>query len=224
MSIAEQLSKVKSTLKPGVELVAVSKTKPIEAIQEAYDSGQRIFGENKAQELQQKAESLAEDIQWHMIGHLQRNKVKYIAPHVALIHSVDSLRLLKEIDKRAIQQNRCIDVLLQVYIAKEESKFGLNDQELAELLNHPEYKGLQHIRVCGLMGMASNVQDQAIVQAEFSYLSKLFNRIKTDFFPNQPSFDTLSMGMSGDYEIAMEEGANLVRIGSSIFGARNYSN
>ncbi len=218
MSIAENLDKILHSLK----LVAVSKTKPIPELQEAYNAGQRIFGENKAQELQQKAQALPNDIQWHMIGHLQRNKVKYLAPHVSLIHSVDSLRLLAEINKRAEQNDRIIPVLLQVYIAKEESKFGLDEDEIAELLQSESFKNMQHITVHGLMGMATNTENKETIRREFQSLSHLFKQLKAEYFAEQESFQEISMGMSGDYEIAMEEGATLVRVGSAIFGARNY--
>lgn len=223
MEIAENLKKIKAELGPNCQLVAVSKTKPESDIQEAYDAGQRIFGENKAQELQGKAENLSQDIQWHMIGHLQRNKVKYIAPHVALIHSVDSLRLLKEIDKRAKQNERIIPVLLQVYIAKEESKYGLDESEVLEILDSEAFAELKNIEIHGLMGMATNTDKEEVIRREFKSLADFFNQLKQSHFANQDSFKELSMGMSGDYKIALEEGSTQVRIGSAIFGARNYS-
>ncbi|MBL1143968.1 MAG: YggS family pyridoxal phosphate-dependent enzyme [Bacteroidetes bacterium] len=222
MSIANNLASIKATIPQGVCLVAVSKTKPQAAIIEAYEAGQRVFGENKAQELQEKAEALPKDIEWHMIGHLQRNKVKYIAPHVSLIHSVDSLRLLEEIDKRARQNKRTIPVLLQCYIAKEESKYGLDEIELDELLNSTSYRNLKNIEVHGLMGMATNTDNQLTVRKEFEHLKTIFENTKRNHFAQIESFNTISMGMSGDYQLAIETGSTMVRIGSSIFGARNY--
>lgn len=224
MSIADNLLNILNKVPQEVCLVAVSKTKPESDIQEAYEAGQRVFGENKAQELQRKAENLAQDIKWHMIGHLQRNKVKYIAPHVSLIHSVDSMRLLQEINKRAQQNERVIPVLLQCYIAKEESKFGLDKSELIELLDSPEFKALENIEVHGLMGMATNTDNEEVVSREFESLKSLFDELKNSHFTQQDSFKTISMGMSGDYELAIQAGSNMVRIGSSIFGARNYAN
>jgi pyridoxal phosphate enzyme (YggS family) len=224
MSIANNLKLVISKIPEHICLVAVSKTKPESDIQEAYLAGQRIFGENKAQELQRKAESLPKDIEWHMIGHLQRNKVKYLAPHVSLIHSVDSLRLLEEINKRAAQNERCISILLQCYIAKEESKFGLDESELIDLLSSVEFQNLKNIEVHGLMGMATNTANKETVKSEFESLTALFEKIKSSHFAEQESFKTISMGMSGDFEIAIEAGSNMVRVGSSIFGARNYAN
>jgi len=216
MSISENLNLIKSELGEDVSLVAVSKTKPNELILEAYKAGQRIFGENKAQEMQSKAEALPKDIEWHFIGHLQRNKVKYIVPHVSLIHSVDSMRLLQEINKRAASNGRVINVLLQVYIAKEESKFGLDEEELNDLLNSDELKASQNIKVLGLMAMATNTDDKETVRREFNYLKNLYEQLK-----DQHQLQILSMGMSNDYEIAVECGSNMVRIGSRIFGARN---
>lgn len=223
MSIAEKLSFYKEEVGPEVTLVAVSKTKPNEDILEAYAAGQRIFGENKAQEMTSKYEALPKDIEWHMIGHLQRNKVKYIAPYVSLIHSVDSLRLLKEINKEAQKYNRTIPCLLQVYIAKEESKFGLDETEVVELLdNHlPE---LPNIKIVGLMGMATNTDNEATIKNEFISLNVFFNRLKQTHFSNDQGFQVLSMGMSGDYSLAISCGSNMVRIGSAIFGSRNYIN
>ena len=224
MSIAENLKKVKSKLDEGVELVAVSKTKPASAIEEAYAEGQRIFGENRPKEMQEKAEVLPKDIEWHMIGHLQSKKTKYIAPFVSLIHSVDKLSLLQEINKRAIQNDRVIDVLLQVYIAKEESKFGMDEDEVLELLNSAEFKKLTNVRVVGLMGMATNTDDENIVKSEFKGLKTFFDSVKNSAVSTPidlTNFTIVSMGMSGDYKIAMEEGSNMVRIGSSIFGSRS---
>ncbi len=203
-----------------VTLVAVSKTKPVEAIQALYDAGQRDFGENKVQEMLGKQAQLPADIQWHLIGHLQRNKVKYIAPFVHLIHSVDSLALLKEIDKQAAKASRVVDCLLQIYIATEETKFGLDKQELKAILEGETYKQMRHIRIRGLMGMASNTDHESQVRQEFGGLKQLFDETKTQYFFNEPSFDILSMGMSADYDIAIEEGATMVRIGSLLFGGR----
>lgn len=203
--------------KTGTTLVAVSKTKPIEAIQELYDLGQRDFGENYVQELTEKQPALPTDIRWHFIGHLQSNKVKYIAPFVYLIHGVDSLKLLKEINKQAAKLNRTIRVLLQIHIAKEETKFGMNEEELAAALNE---KDLSHVKICGLMGMASFTDDPEKVKEEFTGLSKLASTYQAQFqeFPF-----ILSMGMSGDYKIAIACGSTMIRIGSMLFGARNYS-
>ena len=221
MSVAENLKSIKSELPEDVCLVAVSKTKPNALIEEAYAAGHRDFGENKAQELQGKAAALPADIKWHFIGHLQRNKVKYIAPAVHLIHSVDSLRLLKEIDKRAKGLDRTIDVLLQVYIAKEESKFGLDEEEIEQLLASSEYKEMHNIRVVGLMGMATNTDNKETVAREFKSLKTFFDQLKETHFNSSESFKSLSMGMSGDYKIALAEGSNMLRIGSSIFGTRD---
>ncbi|MBR9831875.1 YggS family pyridoxal phosphate-dependent enzyme [bacterium] len=223
MIIAENLSFYKEVVGPEVTLVAVSKTKPNEDILEAYAAGQRIFGENKAQEMTSKYEALPKDIEWHMIGHLQRNKVKYIAPYVSLIHSVDSLRLLKEINKEAQKNNRTIPCLLQVYIAKEESKFGLDETEVVELLDNHLLE-LPNIKIVGLMGMATNTDNEATIKNEFISLNVFFNRLKQTHFSNDQGFQVLSMGMSGDYSLAISCGSNMVRIGSAIFGSRNYIN
>ena len=221
MDIAEQIKAINAELsRLNVTLVAVSKTKPLEIIQEAYDAGQRIFGENIVQELIGKYEALPKDIQWHQIGHLQRNKVKYIAPFITLIHSVDSLKLLHEIDKQAAKNNRIIDCLLQVHIAQEETKFGLDHVELIELLRSEEFAGLKHVRVRGLMGIATNTPNEREVRAEFGELKSLFDGIKVSFFRHADHFDTLSMGMSADYKIAIEQGCTMVRLGSTLFGNR----
>jgi pyridoxal phosphate enzyme (YggS family) len=201
-------------------LVAVSKTKPNEKILELYKEGQRIFGENRVQELVEKYETLPKDIRWHLIGHLQTNKVKYIAPFVSLIHSVDSLKLLKEINKQAKKNDRIIDVLLQFHIATETSKFGLDFQESKELLKTTEYQNFENIRVIGVMGMASFVDDESQVRKEFQSLKAIFEQLKKVFFEQEGSFSEISMGMSGDYKIAIEEGSTMVRIGSLLFGAR----
>ncbi|MGX5819872.1 YggS family pyridoxal phosphate-dependent enzyme [Chitinophaga lutea] len=205
----------------GAQLVAVSKTKPIQDIQALYDAGQRIFGENYVQELVEKQGPLPKDIQWHFIGHLQRNKVKYIAPFVDMIHGVDSLRLLQEIGKEAGKQGRTITCLLQVHIAAEETKFGLNEAELHELLD--QAAGLKNVRIAGLMGMASNTDDLEQVRREFRGLRALRDAVKEKYFPGDEYFKELSTGMSGDFQIALEEGSTLVRIGSLLFGARNYA-
>ena len=203
-----------------VELVAISKTKPIEAIQEFYNLGQRVFGENRAREMQSKYEALPKDIEWHMVGHMQTNKVKYIAPFVHLIHSIDSLSLLEEVNKRARQNNRNIQVLLQIHIALEQHKFGFDLAEIKAILQSPSFHNLKHIEVMGLMGMATFTDNEQQVRKEFQYMKACFKDIQTSFFPEVDSFNTLSMGMSGDYKIAIEEGANMVRIGSLLFGHR----
>jgi len=221
MDIAEQIKIINAELsRLNVTLVAVSKTKPLETIQEAYDAGQRVFGENIVQELISKYEALPKDIQWHQIGHLQRNKVKYIAPFIALIHSVDSLKLLHEIDKEAAKNNRIIDCLLQVHIAQEDSKFGLDHVGLIELLRSEEFAGLKHVRVRGLMGIATNTPNEREIKAEFGELKSLFDGIKLSFFRHDSDFDILSMGMSADYKIAIEQGCTMVRLGSTLFGDR----
>lgn len=200
-----------------VLLVAVSKTQPVDAIMELYNAGQRDFGENRVQEFREKQDLLPKDIQWHIIGHLQTNKVKYIAPTVALIHSVDSWDLLVEIDKQAKKHKRIIPCLLQIYIASEETKFGLSDKELYESLDNPNFKDLKNIRIDGLMGMASNSKDLELVRKEFKHLKSLFVSTKDTYFKENENFKQLSMGMSSDYTIAIEEGATMVRIGSLLF-------
>nr|WP_297912745.1 YggS family pyridoxal phosphate-dependent enzyme [uncultured Allomuricauda sp.] len=219
MTLSEKLVQIKDALPPEVTLVAVSKTKPETDILEAYRTGHRIFGENKVQEMTQKWENLPKDIEWHMIGHVQRNKVKYMAPFVSLIHGVESLRLLKEIDKQAAKNGRCIDCLLQMHIAQEETKFGLDHSELEHLVDSEAFKTLQNVRVVGLMGMATFTENLEQIRKEFVHLRTQFEKLKVRL----PEIHILSMGMSGDYPIAIEEGSTMVRIGSSIFGARNYS-
>ncbi len=220
--IAESLQKIWKELKPfKASLVAVSKTKPNEDLQEAYDAGNRIFGENKVQELVSKAESLPKDIEWHMIGHLQRNKVKYIAPFVHLIHAVDSLRLLKEINKQAAKNNRIIECLLQVHIAQEEAKFGFDTHEVIDLTSNPEAIALENIKVIGLMGMATNTTNKEQIGLEFKGLKELFDKLGNTSHPSNMEIKELSIGMSGDYKLALKEGSTMVRIGSSIFGLRN---
>lgn len=218
--IKENLQHILTALPKDVTLVAVSKTKPNEAILEAYAAGQRIFGENKVQEMAQKSEELPKDIQWHLIGHLQRNKVKYIAPFVALIHGVDSFKLLKEIDKEGKKNNRLIDVLLQFHIAQEDTKFGFSFEEAQEMLEDREFVEMQHVNVRGVMGMATFTDNTNQVADEFRALNNYFLTLQGHFFKFNPTFDTVSMGMSGDYAIAIEEGSTMVRIGSSIFGER----
>lgn len=223
MSIEQNLQSIKSSIPAEVTLVAVSKTKPNSAIEEAYNAGQRIFGENKVQELTEKSETLPADIEWHMIGHLQSNKVKYIAPFVHLIHAVDSLKLIKEINKRAQQNNRVIQVLLQVHIAQEESKFGYSYSELEELFNTQAFDNFNHIKITGLMGMATNTADTAQVEKEFKGLKNYFDACAQNYQTANIDLKVLSMGMSNDYELAIACGSNMIRVGSSIFGARNYN-
>ncbi|VAW29341.1 UPF0001 protein YggS [hydrothermal vent metagenome] len=220
--IAESLKTLWSELDPfNAKLVPVSKTKPNQDLLEAYKTGNRIFGENKVQELVAKAEALPKDIEWHFIGHLQRNKVKYIAPFVSLIHAVDSLKLLKEINKQAAKNNRVINCLLQVHIAQEEAKFGFNTSELKNIINDPELKVLNHIKIIGLMGMATNTSNQKQIQTEFKGLKLIFNELKQSNLPANVEMNELSMGMSNDYKLALKEGSTIVRIGSSIFGLRS---
>lgn len=221
MSIKKNLQDIKNTLNDSVTLVAVSKTKPIAYLQEAYDAGQRIFGENKVQEMTQKWEEMPKDIQWHMIGHLQTNKVKYMSPYVSLVHSVDSFKLLKEINKQAVKNNRIINCLLQIHIAEEETKFGLNESELFELVNSSDFQKLKNINVCGLMGMATFTDNQEQLIREFSSLKQLFDTFKNKYNSETIKAEILSMGMSGDYQLAISQGSNMVRVGSSIFGTRN---
>ncbi|TDS15269.1 hypothetical protein DFQ03_1910 [Maribacter caenipelagi] len=217
MSIKENLLAIKKNIPDTVTLVAVSKTKPMSCIQEAYDEGQRVFGENRVQEMTEKWESLPKDIEWHMIGHLQRNKVKYMAEYVSLVHGVDSPRLLAEINKQAEKHNRVISCLLQVHIAEEDTKFGFNEEELLDLVANEEFKAFKNVKIVGLMGMATFTDNMDQVRREFASLKTLFTKFKS----NYADFTILSMGMSGDYNIAIEEGSTMVRIGSSIFGSRN---
>lgn len=219
MSIASNLNTIKATLPEHVTLVAVSKTKPVSDLMQAYEAGQRIFGENKIQEMTDKWEEMPKDIQWHMIGHVQSNKVKFMAPYVTLIHGVDSLKLLQEINKQALKNNRIVDCLLQIYIAEEESKFGLDENELNELLTSLEFQELKNIRILGLMGMATFTEDQNQIKKEFTHLKSIFDSIQKLKTENC-ELNTISMGMSGDYKLAIEGGSTMVRIGSSIFGGR----
>jgi len=218
MSIKDNLTSIKKELPKGVTLVAVSKTKPNEDILEAYKAGHRVFGENKVQEMVAKWEELPKDIEWHMIGHVQRNKVKYMAEFVSLIHGVDSLKLLKEIDKQAKKYDRVIPCLLQMHIAEEDTKFGLDDSELEDLLQSEEFKAMDNVKILGLMGMATFTSDENQVRKEFAHLKSIFEKLRQKL----PEISILSMGMSGDYALAIVEGSTMVRIGSSIFGARNY--
>ncbi|MCQ6956582.1 YggS family pyridoxal phosphate-dependent enzyme [Mucilaginibacter aquariorum] len=221
MSIADNIKSLKKeTGDINVTLLAVSKTKPAADLQQAYDAGQRLFGENTVQELVEKQEQLPKDIEWHLIGHLQTNKVKYIAPFVSMIQSVDSLKLLQEINKHAEKNKRVIDCLLQIYIADEETKFGLGFDEAIELLRSEEYATLKNIRIRGLMGIATNTDVEKQIKDEYYELKTFFDGIKVSFFRKEESFDTLSMGMSSDYKVAIEQGSNMVRLGSTIFGSR----
>ncbi len=217
--ICKNIESVKNSMPNQVCLVAVSKTKPASDILTAYNCGQLDFGENKVQELTSKQETLPKDIKWHMIGHLQRNKVKYIAPFVYLIHGVDNLKLLKEINKQASKNERTINILLQLKIAQEDTKFGLNNDMLAEIITLYQQGTFQNINILGLMGMASNTDNQEQVSNEFATLHKTYLALQKQF----PEFTFLSMGMSGDYKLAIEQGSNMIRIGSAIFGARNYT-
>ena len=219
MAIAENLHSIKNTLPKSVTLVAVSKTKPISDLKEAYDAGQRIFGENKIQEMTDKWEQMPKDIQWHMIGHVQTNKVKYMSEYVSLIHGVDSLKLLQEINKQAAKHNRVIDCLLQMYIAEEETKFGLDEKELEDILHFVQNDKLQNIKVVGLMGMATFTDNQTQIKKEFLNLKSTFDKINSLSIVNY-QLSIISMGMSGDYNLAIECGSTMVRIGSSIFGNR----
>ncbi len=219
--IGNKLKTIQSTLLEGVTLVAVSKTKPNEAILEAYEVGQRIFGENKVQELVAKFETLPKDIEWHMIGHLQTNKVKYIAPFIHLIHSIDSIKLLKEVNKEAQKNNRTIKCLLQFHIAQETTKFGFSLEEVKDFLSSDEFIELNNIELCGVMGMATFSDDKELVREEFQLLHNIFHILKSHYFKFNPTFKEISMGMSDDYQLAMEEGSTMVRIGSTLFGGRN---
>ncbi len=214
--IGANIEKIKEQIGQNVQLVAVSKTKPVELLQEAYNAGQRVFGENKVQEMVAKHEELPKDIEWHLIGHLQSNKVKYIATFVSLIHAVDSLKLLETINKEALKNNRVIDCLLQIYIADEDTKFGLDETELNALLESETYKQMHNIRIVGLMGMATNTEDENKIRNEFRKLKSLYNKLAN----GNKQFAILSMGMSSDYKIAVEEGSTMVRVGSLIFGER----
>jgi pyridoxal phosphate enzyme (YggS family) len=223
MSVQANLQNIKQQLPAHCKLIAVTKTHPVETILQAYDCGHRLFGENKVQELTSKSEILPKDIAWHLIGHLQSNKVKYVAPFVSLIHSVDSMKLLQEINKQGQKNNRIIPCLLQVHIAKEETKFGFSEAELLSAISMKQFENLKSIKVQGLMGMASLTDDQNQIRNEFQSLKILFEKIKGMALPANVEMAELSMGMSGDYRIAIEEGSTMVRVGSAIFGHRDYT-
>lgn len=222
MSVAENIEQIKANLPEYVQLVAVSKTKPAHLLMEAYRHGQRAFGENKVQEMVQKYEELPKDIEWHFIGHMQTNKVKYIVPFVRLIHGIDSFKLLQTIDKEAKKCGRIIPCLLQFHIAEEDSKFGFSMPEVTDMLRSAEFARLTHVKISGVMGMATFTNDENQIRKEFACLKSYFEKLKTDFFPESDDFKEISMGMSGDYLIAVAEGSTMVRIGSTIFGERNY--
>lgn len=222
--VKDNLERVLHTLADGVRLVAVSKYHPLAELQEAYDAGQRVFGESHVQELVAKHEALPSDIEWHFIGHLQTNKVKYIAPFVGLIHSVDSVKLLKEIDKQAGKAGRVVDCLLQLHVAEEETKFGFSMEELDGFFANGEHEQFGNVRIVGLMAMATNTADTEQIAGEFENVRRKFEEVKAKYFADSESFCEISMGMSGDYDIAMKHGSTLVRVGSMIFGERDYSN
>ena len=217
------MEKIRATVPEGVTLVAVSKTKPISDVREAYDAGQHAFGENYPQEMRDKHEALPGDIQWHFIGHLQTNKIKYIIPFVTLIHSIDSANLLEAVNKEARKHDRVVDCLLQFHIAQEETKFGLDMDEARALLDSDTFKQMENVRICGVMGMATFTDDEIEIRKEFKHLREIFETLRQDYFAGQPQFKEISMGMSEDYPIAIEEGATLIRVGSKIFGPRNYN-
>ena len=221
--IKQNLESFRSELPENVKLIAVSKTKPVEDIREAYDNGHRIFGENKAQELKDKQPELPDDIQWHFIGHMQTNKVKYIAPFVSLIHSVDRFKVLKEINKEAQKNNRIIPCLLQFHIAEEDTKFGFDWTEVKEMLGSEAYQNFSNIRIDGVMAMATFTEDTEQIRREFRQLKSFFDNLKSRYFSNNEHFKELSIGMTNDYKIAIEEGSTMIRVGSAIFGARNHT-
>lgn len=220
MSIAQNIQQIEAAIAPKAKLIAVTKTKPVEMLMDAYKAGFKRYGENKVQEMVTKYEQMPKDIEWHLIGHLQTNKVKYIAPFVAMIHSIDSLKLLQEVNKQAAKNERIIDCLLQIFIAQEETKFGLSEDEAKELLTSDAFKQLKNIRVVGLMGMASNTDNETQIRKEFSRLKHFFDELNSSLCTQEATLAQLSMGMSGDYDIAVEEGSTLVRVGSAIFGSR----
>jgi len=222
MSIQQNIQEIRTHILPQVRLVCVSKFHPIEAVMEAYDCGERIFGESKVQEMCGKYDTLPKDISWHFIGHLQSNKIKFIVPFVQLIHGVDSFQLLEEINKQALKAGKTVNCLLQIHIAQEDTKFGFSAGELLETLSVGKWNELSGVCICGLMGMATYTDDRDQIRNEFKGLKILFDQAKTDYFKDIPSFSELSMGMSDDYQLAIEEGSTLVRIGSSIFGHRQY--
>ena len=221
--VKENLETVRKTIPSGVLLVAVSKTKPVEDLQEAYDAGQRVFGENHALEMRDKHEVLPKDIDWHFIGHLQTNKIKYIVQYVRLIHSIDTFNLLQAVNKEAVKHDRVVDCLLQFHIAEEETKFGLSMEEAEEILNSDIFKTMKNVRICGVMGMATNTDNMTQVRKEFHHLKEIFDTLKAKYFADCEWFKEISMGMSHDYPIAIEEGSTMVRVGSKIFGERNYN-
>jgi pyridoxal phosphate enzyme (YggS family) len=220
MDIAKNIAEIKKSLPEGLKLVAVSKKKSPEIIMQAYHAGHKIFGENKAQDLVHKYEKLPKDIEWHFIGHLQTNKAKYLVPFVSMIHSIDSFKILKTVNKEAQKNNRTIPCLLQFHIAQESSKFGLSEEEAHEILDSEEYKTLKNISIVGVMGMATFTDDEMQVRNEFRFLKRIFDKLKKEYFPRKKGFKEISMGMSDDYSIAVEEGSTMVRVGSKIFGAR----
>lgn len=218
--LAEHIINIQREMPPNVTLVAVTKTRPVELLEEVYSLGLRNFGENRVQEMVDKQPLLPADIKWHQIGHLQTNKVKFIAPFVHLIHSIDSSKLLMEVNRQALKNDRIIDCLLQIYIAREESKFGLDEKEAIQMLQSDELREMKNIRICGLMGMATYTDDDETVRREFASLKSFFDRLKSDYFTEKDYFTHLSMGMSGDYHIAIEQGSTMVRIGTALFGER----
>lgn len=221
--IKDNLETVRKSIPSGVLLVAVSKTKPVEDLQEAYDAGQRVFGENHALEMRDKHEVLPNDIDWHFIGHLQTNKIKYIIPFVRLIHSIDTFNLLQAVNKEAVKHDRVVDCLLQFHVAEEETKFGLSIEEAEEMLDSEAFKSLKNVRICGVMGMATNTDNQVQIRKEFHHLKEIFSTLKSKYFTDCEYFKEISMGMSHDYQLAIEEGSTMVRVGSMIFGERNYN-
>lgn len=220
MSIPQNIQRIETEIAPNAKLIAVTKTKPVEMLMEAYDAGFKRYGENKVQEMEMKYQQMPKDIEWHLIGHLQTNKVKYIAPFVAMIHSIDSFKLLQEVNKQANKHNRVIDCLLQIFIAQEETKFGLSEEEAKELLTSEAFKELKNVRIVGLMGMASNTDEDEQVRQEFRGLKLFFDELNSTICTQNSTLTELSMGMSGDYLIAVAEGSTLVRVGSAIFGSR----
>ena len=222
MGIKENLVQIKSEIPAHVKLVAVSKTMPVNYLLEAYEAGQRIFGENKAQEIINKQPLLPADIEWHFIGHLKTNKVKYLPPFIGMIETVDSLKLLIEIDRQAVKLGRTINCLLEFHIAEEATKFGLDMADASKIIGSPEFCDLKNINICGVMGMATFTEDTEQIHREFSHLREIFDHLKKEYFSNNIHFKEISMGMSGDYKLAIEEGSTMVRIGSAIFGERNY--
>lgn len=221
--IKDNLETVRESIPSGILLVAVSKTKPVADLQEAYDAGQRVFGENHALEMRDKHEVLPNDIDWHFIGHLQTNKIKYIIPFVRLIHSIDTFNLLQAVNKEAVKHDRVVDCLLQFHVAEEETKFGLSLEEAEEILNSDAFKELKNVRICGVMGMATNTDNQVQIRKEFHHLKEIFSTLKSKYFTDCEYFKEISMGMSHDYQLAIEEGSTMVRVGSRIFGERNYN-